>query len=49
MYYLEFRQPFFQPNTIKNNLEKARISLQQEEVKNLSDLVNIIKTAGSTY
>jgi len=48
-YYVEFSQPFFEPNELKNNLEEARIDLQQERLDFQDNVVEIIDDISEDY
>lgn len=48
-YYLRFEQPFFQPNTLKNNIEDAELDLQQSELNYVSDRVRLVESVADDY
>lgn len=48
-YFVEYSQPLFQPNQLKNNLEQAEIDLQQEKLNFQDDVVDIIDDVASDY
>ena len=41
-YFIAYEQPFFQPNVMRNNLEKARLDLESAELDYLDDVVRVI-------
>lgn len=48
-YFLRYRQPVFQPNALKNNLEEATLELERSELAFQSDAVNIIDDIADEY
>lgn len=48
-YFVQYRQPFFQPNYLKNNLEEAELDLENSELAFQSDAVNIIDDVADDY
>ncbi len=48
-YFLQFEQPFFQPNRLKNDLEKAELRLQENELEFLDDQVQLIDDIADDY
>ncbi|MFC1551973.1 TolC family protein [Candidatus Latescibacterota bacterium] len=48
-YFVSFEQPLFQPNTLKNNIERAELDLQAEELEYIDDLVRQIDRIGDDY
>jgi len=48
-YFIEFNQPLFQPNTLKNNIERAELDLQGEELEYIDDLVRQIDRIADDY
>lgn len=48
-YFLQFEQPFFQPNRLKNDLEKAELRLQENELEFLDDQVRLIDDIADDY
>jgi len=47
--YLKLEQPFFTPNDKKNDLESAKLELEEQELKYISDQVEIIEDVSSDY
>ena len=39
--FLKFEQPFFQPNSLKNNIEDAELDLRRTELNYVTDRVNL--------
>ncbi len=49
-YFVKFEQPLFQPNRLKNNIEDARIDLEQQELRYKRDMMDLLEdTAGDYY
>jgi outer membrane protein len=48
-YFLKFEQPFFQPNHLKNDLERAELRLEENELQFLDDKVELIDDIGGDY
>ncbi len=48
-YYVEFEQPFFQPNVLKNNIRQAELRLQDEELDFQKDVVDLIDDVADDY
>src|SRR5690606_37131100 len=48
-YFVQYRQPFFQPNYLRNNLEEAELDLENSELAFQSDAVNIIDDVADDY
>jgi outer membrane protein len=48
-YFISFEQPLFQPNTLKNNTERAELDLQREELEYIDDLVRQIDRIADDY
>ncbi|RPI01588.1 MAG: TolC family protein [Calditrichaeota bacterium] len=48
-YFVKFEQPFFQPNRLKNALEKAELSLEENELQFLDDQVDLIDDIAEKY
>ncbi|MBN1482072.1 TolC family protein [candidate division KSB1 bacterium] len=48
-YFLKFEQPFFQPNRLKNDLEEAQLSLEENELNFLDDQVDLIEEISRDY
>lgn len=48
-YFLKYEQPFFQPNSLKNNIEEAELDLEQEELDFRRDIVNMIDDIADDY
>ncbi len=48
-YFLKFEQPFFQPNRLKNDLERAELRLEESELRFLEDQVDLIQDIADDY
>jgi len=48
-YFIRYRQPFFQPNALKNNLEEAELDLESSELAFQNDAINIIDDVADDY
>ncbi len=48
-YFVKFEQPFFKPNTLKNNIEQAELNLQRQELTFLTDQVGYLNTIADSY
>lgn len=48
-YFLKFEQPFFQPNDLKNDLERAELRLEENELQFLDDQVELIDDIADEY
>lgn len=48
-YFLKFEQPLFQPNRLKNDLEEAQLSLEENELNFLDDQVDLIDEISRDY
>jgi len=48
-YFVQYRQPFFQPNYLKNNLEEAELDLESSELAFQADAVSIIQDVADAY
>jgi len=48
-YYFSYNQPLFQPNSLKNSLEQAELSLEGTQLRFYSDVVNIVKSVDDGY
>ncbi len=48
-YFLRYRQPLFQPNELKNNLEQAELNLQDAELDFQDDAIQIIDNIADDY
>lgn len=48
-YFVRYRQPFFQPNYLKNNLEEAELDLERSELAFQNDALNIIDDVADDY
>lgn len=48
-YFVSYRQPFFQPNYLKNNLEEAELDLESSELAFQSDALQIIDDVADDY
>ena len=47
--FLQFEQPFFQPNNLKNNIEYAEIDLRRTELNYVTDRVNLADDIADDY
>jgi outer membrane protein len=48
-YFLQYDQPLFQPNRMRNDLEEARLNLEKSELKYQSDVVAVIDDLSTDY
>ncbi|MDZ7346046.1 MAG: TolC family protein [candidate division KSB1 bacterium] len=48
-YFLKFEQPFFQPNKLKNDLERAELRLEESELRFLEDQVDLMQDIADDY
>lgn len=48
-YYISYRQPLFQPNGLKNDLEQAEMSLEGSQLEFFGDVVNIVDNVSEDY
>lgn len=48
-YFVQYTQPLFQPNSLKNNLEGAELDLESAEMDYYGDVMNIINSATAGY
>lgn len=48
-YFLRYTQPLFQPNALKNNLEKAELSLENTQLDFYDDVVAIVNSVSGDY
>ncbi len=48
-YFLRFRQPLFQPNYLKNDIEDATLDLEEEDLEFVSDQVDLIDDVADDY
>lgn len=48
-YYISYRQPLFQPNGLKNDLEQAEMSLERTQLSFYSDVVGIVDRVAEDY
>jgi outer membrane protein len=48
-YFLRYRQPFFQPNQLKNSIEQAELNLQDSELDYQNDAISIIDDIAEDY
>lgn len=48
-YYIEYEQPLFQPNRLKNDIEEAEIDLEKEEIEFVEDLVDMLDELAEDY
>ncbi len=48
-YFLQFQQPLFQPNTLKNNIEQAELDLESGELNYVNNVVREINGVANEY
>ena len=48
-YFVRYTQPLFQPNTLKNDLESAELSLEGSELSFFGDVVEIVDDLSDDY
>lgn len=48
-YYVKYEQPFFLPNTLKNNIEDAELDLERRELEYVRDRVWLINSVADDY
>jgi outer membrane protein TolC len=48
-YFISYRQPLFQPNELKNNLEQAEMRLEETQLDFYSDVVGLVNNVSRTY
>ena len=48
-YFIKFEQPFFQPNRLKNDIERAELDLEENELEYLTNIVDIIEWTADDY
>jgi outer membrane protein TolC len=48
-YFIRYTQPLFQPNALKNNLEKAELSLESSQLDFYDDVVGIVDNVSGDY
>lgn len=48
-YFIQFSQPLFQPNDLKNSLEQAELSLESEELGFISDIARMMDGIADDY
>jgi outer membrane protein len=48
-YFIRYTQPLFQPNALKNNLEKAELSLERTRLDFYDDVVGIVDAVSGDY
>lgn len=48
-YFVRYRQPLFQPNALKNSLERAELALQNSELSFQGDAISIIQSITREY
>lgn len=48
-YYVRYTQPLFQSNSLRNDLEEAEMSLEEEELDYQADIVDIIDNTADDY
>jgi len=48
-YYISYRQPLFQVNELKNDLEEAELDLEDTQLEFYDDVVNIVDNVAESY
>ena len=48
-YFVRFKQPVFQPNFLKNNITEAELDLERENLRYISDQVDLIDDISDDY
>jgi len=48
-YFLEFEQPLFKPNRLRNDIERAELDLERRELQYIDDLVDMINDIADDY
>ena len=48
-YFVRFEQPLFQPNRLKNDIERAELDLENSELDFINNLVRMIDDIGDDY
>lgn len=48
-YFISYRQPLFQPNEMRNNLEEAELNLESSELSYKDDIVSMISDLAEDY
>ena len=48
-YFVRFKQPIFQPNFLKNNITEAELDLEAENLRYISDQVDLIDDISDDY
>jgi outer membrane protein TolC len=48
-YFVQYTQPLFQPNSLKNDLEEARLDLEEAELEFYGDVVDIVDDLSGDY
>lgn len=48
-YFIEYEQPFFQPNRMRNDLEEAELDLERSELDYQNDIVGMIDDLAEDY
>lgn len=48
-YFIQYTQPLFQPNELKNSLEEAELDLESEEIDYYDDLLELIDDISDDY
>jgi outer membrane protein TolC len=48
-YYVSYNQPLFQPNSLKNNLEQAEMSLESTQLDFYGDVIGMVDGVARTY
>lgn len=48
-YYISYTQPLFQPNSLKNDLEQAEMSLEGTQLEFFGDVIDLVNGVSETY
>lgn len=48
-YFIKYEQPFFQPNTLKSELEKAELNLERENLDFREDIIDMLDDIADDY
>lgn len=48
-YFVKFEQPFFQPNSLKNQISEAELDLERVELEYQQDIVQMLSSLASDY
>ena len=48
-YYVKYEQPFFRPNELKNNIESAKLDLEDRELDYIRDRMSLVNRVADNY